>query len=475
MKKKSGDNWSIDEWDESLDVGKTKKASDPFYGPLDISSYKEDDNWCVSAGNSDSANQSANISSQKHGNGSKKISASSAKRLSIILFSAAVLLLVGGINLLNNRDPGNPGDQSGDIPLSVPVSTPATPELETIEPATPEPVSLLADNEWYGPELRYYYQQLSPHEQQVFEQLYNGIANCEKKIPISSTSTEEFDRIMVALQLDCPEFFHINGGTIWSSQFITDYEPVYRIDQAAYRSTCAQIHQVIDQIKAELPAVAGDYEKAKTAHYWMIDNCEYLSAGDDSTAEADACLIYGRSQCSGYAAAQTLIMRTMGVNCLVVVSETHEWNIIRINSRWYQNDATWDDGDYQWFPNGNRYAGWFNVPDKLVIDTDHRQKSQQGFTTPACNSIQDNYSYREGIYVQKGTSNPARYIADSLRKAQAAGKYSVNILIDDKDICTKWDDVLDSIYCENYLYDWAFYPPGNTQTAYAIITEKAAQ
>ena len=486
MAKKREDNWSVDEWDESLETGKINKAPDPFYGPLTSTPQAQDDDWGLSTGTDSVKKQTKSQVTHTAGRPSKRL-------VIVLSFAAAMVLMAGGIYLLTGKKPDESGKISGlattstitqkpetPVPDTPDPSTPkpvtpepVTPEPVTTKPTTPEPVSSLSDNEWYGTEFRYYYQQLTSHEQEVFEQIYDGIVNHKKKISISPCSQQEFDHVFTVLIMDCPEFFHIEGGTHWGyTQRITDYEPDYRIDQAAYLSTCAQIHQVIDQIKAELPAVAGDYEKTKAVHYWMIDHCEYLAAGDDSTAYADACLLYGRSQCSGYAAAQSLLLRALGVNCLKVYSETHAWNIVRINSRWYQNDATWDDLDYPWEKDGNRYAAWFNIPDKLVKDINHQQKTQPGFTVPVCNSLQDNYSYREGIYIQAGTSDTAGYIANSLKKAHAAGKHSVDILIDDPSICARWDTVLDQIYNKNNLYDWVFYPPGDTQTAYAIYSPK---
>lgn len=279
------------------------------------------------------------------------------------------------------------------------------------------------------------------------------------------------DHAFHVLAYDCPELFQYpgGGGTLWSTDSVSiHYKPEYRLDEATYRSICSRIHQVIDGIRTSLPSLAGDYEKEKAIHYWLTDHCEYLAAGDDSTAYADACIYYGRAQCSGYARANELLLRAMGISCLNVHSSNHEWNIVNINSHWYHCDTTWDDHEeIAWKSGGNRVAYWFNLPDRLVTDFSHQQIHEPGFTVPACTSIQDNYSYREGIYVQSGKPEPAKYIADSLKAARAAGKHSVSILIDDSGICADWDRILDRIYQQD-MYKWVFYPPNDTQTVFAI-------
>ena len=493
MAKKHDDNLPIDDWDDSASPGKEKKAADPYYGPLGVSSQSGDD-W----GPEPAPVQKPERKQEKKTNGRSETASAGFPARRILVIAAAVILLVGGIVLATGKKPGGTGLPGGTVistapatsvpPAVTPVPTTPTPRPVTPTPSltpsptpkptptptpTPAPVSLLENNEWYGPELRYYYQQLTSHEKQVFEQLYNGIARCEKKISISPCSRSEIDRVFFVLYSDCPELFHFNGGgTMWGGDQITEYDPEYRIDLAAYQSTCASIHQVIDRLKAGLPNPAGDFEKERAAHDWMVDNCEYLAAGDDSTAYADACLYYGRSQCSGYGKAMSLLMRSMGVNCLEVVSNTHEWNIIRVNSRWYQCDVTWDDLGYPWKQGGNRPGNWFNIPDRLANGSDHRQKSQPGFTVPSCDSLQDNYSYREGIYVQAGKSDPAKYIADSLRAAQAKGKYSVSILVDDAGICANWDRIQQQLWNNQKLYDWSLYPPQDTQTVFAVYEPK---
>ena len=501
-KKRNGDP-PIDEWDESLNSESSGNKQDPFYAPLGTE-QQDDDDWGFST---ETQTHPARRRPSKERKG-QSAGSSSGLISKIVSIAAAVILLVGAAAVIGTNSAASTWlrnlfatpvpTTSAEITIpdttqdQTPVFTPAktadpTPQLtteptpeptpeQTAEPTpeqtpepSPEPTSAFAENVWYGQELRYYYQQLTPHEKQVFEQLYNGLLGFEKNISISPCSEDEFNRVWFVIYSDTPELFHFNGGgKMWGYGQITEYEAEYRIDQATYQATSAHIYQIVDELRTGLPALAGDYEKEKAVHYWLTDHCEYLAAGDDSTALADACLYYGRSQCSGYAKANSLLLRMMGINCLDVTSDTHEWNIVRINSRWYQCDATWDDLDYPWKTGGNRVANWFNVPDRLVNDPDHKIDVQPGFVVPACDSLQDNYCYREGIYVQGGQANPAGYIADSLEKTKKAGKYSVSILVDDVNACKDWDHIQNKLWDQYGVYDWVLYPPQDTQTVFAV-------
>lgn len=47
--------------------------------------------------------------------------------------------------------------------------------------------------------------------------------------------------------------------------------------------------------------------------------------------------------CAGYSQAMQLLCNAAGIDCAVVTSEEHEWNIVRLNGTWYNVDCTWDD------------------------------------------------------------------------------------------------------------------------------------
>lgn len=49
--------------------------------------------------------------------------------------------------------------------------------------------------------------------------------------------------------------------------------------------------------------------------------------------------------CAGYSQAMQLLCNAVGIDCGIVTSEEHEWNIIRLNGIWYYVDLTWNDID----------------------------------------------------------------------------------------------------------------------------------
>lgn len=499
MKKKK-DNWVINDWDDSLDV-KDKEKKDPF---LSIPVTPDDDDWGMSL---DTARPKADTGLSKPGLPKWLIPAvCGICALVLIILGTSMLSEEGKSNTdrpitatekhetepnILNQDPVITAPEVSDsetvtlTPYSrsfeeaTPTPTPEPPKERmsspTVTPTTP--ISILDQNEWYEKDLRYYYQQLTDHEKLVYEDLYDGFIHFQPQVQISPCTEAELDRVSNAIFNDAPELFNTcGGGTYWGTpSHIIRYDPKYRMDQATYQQICSHIHGIIDLLKRKIPAGADDFDKELIIHDYLVDNCEYLIAGDDSTAFSDACLYYGKSQCSGYARAFSLLLRAFGIESLKVLSPTHEWNIVRINGSWYHADSTWDDVEPESVPGGNRYNCWLNIPDRLKNDPDHEITELPDFSIPVCSSLQDNYACREGIFCPKGTSDPAGWIFSNLEAAYRSGKNSVIILIEDSATVAAWNSVHKRFFEVYKGYDWwlKFAPDEhNCQCAFAVRNSK---
>lgn len=96
-----------------------------------------------------------------------------------------------------------------------------------------------------------------------------------------------------------------------------------------------------------------DYEKVKEVHNWLIENIEY-----DTNLEAlepysiSGALTEGRAVCEGYARSFKYILDGLNIPCVLVSgtatnsngeNESHAWNYVQLNGKWYAIDVTWDD------------------------------------------------------------------------------------------------------------------------------------
>ena len=138
---------------------------------------------------------------------------------------------------------------------------------------------------------------------------------------------------------------------------------------------------VLEAMKEEISRqVEGydDFEKVRQVHNWLINNVEYdkdLSA--DEPYSIIGAMLEGEAVCEGYARSFKYIMDEIGVPCVLVSgtgtnsngeTESHAWNYVELNGKWYAIDVTWDDpiivGD-GYIRDEVRYANFLRGSDKF--------------------------------------------------------------------------------------------------------------
>lgn len=96
-----------------------------------------------------------------------------------------------------------------------------------------------------------------------------------------------------------------------------------------------------------------DYDKIKEVHSWLIDNIEYdVNLEADEPYSISGALTEGKAVCEGYARSFKYIMDELQIPCVLVSgtgtnsngeTESHAWNYVQLEGKWYAIDVTWDD------------------------------------------------------------------------------------------------------------------------------------
>ena len=90
-------------------------------------------------------------------------------------------------------------------------------------------------------------------------------------------------------------------------------------------------------------------DKIKIVHDYIINNSKYDSGRSDynmTTYKSDLAygpLLQGYGICGGYSDAMALFLEKMGITNYKVSSDTHVWNAVLLDGKWYHLDLTWDD------------------------------------------------------------------------------------------------------------------------------------
>jgi len=88
-----------------------------------------------------------------------------------------------------------------------------------------------------------------------------------------------------------------------------------------------------------------DYEKIKKIHDFIIENAVYDTDTEHYSAYDN--LINKRSTCQGYMSLAYKMFTEAGIPCRIITgmgnNDSHGWNIVELDGKWYNIDCTWDD------------------------------------------------------------------------------------------------------------------------------------
>ncbi|MCI8310267.1 MAG: hypothetical protein HFJ45_08980 [Clostridia bacterium] len=231
----------------------------------------------------------------------------------------------------------------------------------------------------------FYYNQLDTYGKTIYSRLYSNLDNLKTGtysvdfgITFNDllqddsgdvTLTNAFQLAINALLLDHPEIFYLDvtkmymftesstniRGTTYKISIGPDAGISYLAEGFQTKSDVLiaedEINTILYSLKSNL---SGDtYTQIKQIHDYLIDTIEY-----DSTTSSDVShTLYGAlvnkyAVCDGYAKAFKFILDNLGISCVEVcgiaqnssgVTESHAWNDVLLDGKWYAIDITWDD------------------------------------------------------------------------------------------------------------------------------------
>ena len=156
----------------------------------------------------------------------------------------------------------------------------------------------------------------------------------------------------------------------------------------AYFTTKEQEEQLRNRIRSVVSSLnlAGksDYEKTLAIYRWICDHVTYDHAhlNDESYLlqyTAYNAAVIGTAVCSGYAQLFYRMALTAGLEARIKVNNNHAWNLVKLGSKYYYCDSTWDRREatstYQYFLRGKydfgeHYEGtfkWWEIYDSDVL------------------------------------------------------------------------------------------------------------
>ncbi|MCM1159899.1 MAG: Ig-like domain-containing protein [Roseburia sp.] len=190
------------------------------------------------------------------------------------------------------------------------------------------------------------------------------------------------------------------------------------------KKVLSKVKKILSQnIRSGMP----DEEKALVLHDWICKNATYESytkgrvSGQVNYVDV---LFKGKACCAGYSGVYQLFMQCLGIENQVAISQTHGWNVVKIDGKWYNVDITYDYNhgngilhtyflkSDQWLPQGTSH-----------IATNKKKKcNNEDFETypytgkyPVINTTEEHMAYLEKIKskMKVGERRTAIYLKNS--------------------------------------------------------------
>jgi hypothetical protein len=308
---------------------------------------------------------------------------------------AVLLLLSGGCGLF--EDPADTSSAAGEIPVTE-TPSPAVyyddDKLELFSPFQRELYRLLQNGE-LGPGEECYFNTPQDYED-VFEVMkvyhlleeeindweggYHATILAPELIAAYGERSFSFDEVLNV----CPDYgpkYPISGeDAVVGIRFQEpDYPEYFAQKSAAYAAA-------EEALLAGLPGrEASEYERARALAERLCESLHYEEGVE--ARNSYGAVVEGKAVCVGYAAAYARLARKMGLRCLFAngsdrfrldENETHVWNLVRVDGKWYHVDVTWmDRGDTA---ESIRWE-YFLLSDQQIL-TDHEYTRTQGETDP---------------------------------------------------------------------------------------------
>ena len=240
---------------------------------------------------------------------------------------------------------------------------------------------------------------------------------------------EEVDRAYNYYMDDYPQ--HFWRGNKRSFTFVGTKMLTLKLTSPLCDGNKAQIKAMDDKVNAQLDKVLAGVKSSMTdfdvelyIHNYLVNNCKYdTSYKAENAHNMYGALVNGVAVCEGYAYAFQHLCRLAGIQSIVVKgelnngnsSESHAWNMVQLDGKYYHVDVTSDDPVMNGGSKQVLEFTYFNLTD-AQIKTDHAIKGNN-HTIPAATATKYNYFDYLGLKFSSFTvDNIAKGIAAAAEK-----------------------------------------------------------
>ena len=341
-----------------------------------------------------------------------------------------------------------------------------------------------------GSPVKHYFEMLDDTEKHAYNAILSEVHTFPQRIAVPTLNSAQLNHIYTALLYDNPELFFLERtSSVQQSKQWAYFYPKYRMGITDYEAMLEKCAAVADKIAQEAAQKETLFDKELIVHDRLLAMCRY----SDNSAYAYRNSIYGvlcngNAACEGYAKAAKYVLDRIGIPCYLVTgqstppgsaSQSHMWNIVQLDGKFYHLDLTWDDPVLENGENLIRHT-FFNVTDSVISAT------HSGYSgADACTAIDDNYFVHEHLLFADWGEAERQRTVDIAVAGISAGSEGFQLRFGNK---TAYDKAKSDLFAQNgmaallqmirdkyemvYAVDHTSYVPDDKNYLIDVILEK---
>ena len=284
---------------------------------------------------------------------------------------------------------------------------------------------------------------LSEIKDLMLNSMYNNEKTCNICISEESLiNLEKWKTIISGLTAVDVEYRKVKTGyNVNITMEYWDYYPIinaYRTaDSSQLNDRQAVLLSVYQDIMAtSLANIEGQAEKEAALHDYIVDHVSY-DPNQNTSLTAYNALVEGTAVCGGYTESFMTLLTMAGIENTTIAgsagSQSHVWNAVKLDGKWYHVDVTWDDpinGDDRLISHD-----YFNLTDSEISSDHYWDKEAQpvvitanshDYSYPAITNMTNIQSQSELNMLIKSLTNYRQDLKEFISSAELDFKTAVS-------------------------------------------------
>ncbi len=264
----------------------------------------------------------------------------------------------------------------------------------------------------------------------AYDRLVEGVEACEERITVYDgvhpITTDEIKTVVDTYVRDRADHFWF--GTAYSisskAQSVLSVNPTYIMVGDELVAARAEFERSANEFLRLTDGVESEFERELILHDALAAKITYTKDAKNAHNSYGA-IVEGAGVCEAYAEALQCLLIRSGIQSFLITgssvnpsagaAEGHEWNIVRIDGKYYHTDLTWDD------QGENIFHAYFNQTESVFL-SDHAI-TPTAYPLPVCDSVDAGYFYVRGGLIKE-------YKTDEIGLLMKQNFYRPHVFID---------------------------------------------